>query len=118
MKVWGVLLLGVGGGAVAGVLGGRPVMVPAIVALGLGAVLLGVGARRRGSDLVGDATATRTPTAGDAGPAPLARHLGSRVEHVLRLAEEQAADHIAEAEATAARIVADARAEADRLKST
>jgi hypothetical protein len=118
MKVLGVLLLGVGGGVIVGVQAGRSVMVPAIVALVLGVVLLSFGVRRRGGDLVGDATATRAATAGDAGVAPSFKNLGSRVEHVLKLAEDQAADHIAEAEATAARIVADARAEADRLKST
>jgi hypothetical protein len=46
---------------------------------------------------------------------PGLEHLGTRVERILRLAEEQAEDHKAEAEREAARIVAEAEREAARI---
>jgi hypothetical protein len=122
MKRWGLFLLGVGIGAIAGVQAGEPVVLPALVAVVAGLVLLAVRARSGPHDLVGDATTGSTAKAGPKTAAAPARratleHLGSRVELILKLAEEQAADHIAEAKATAAQIVADARAEAERIKA-
>jgi hypothetical protein len=97
MRGAGLLLLGAGGGLIAGFLVHGQWSSPAWVWLGLGlmvlaTVLLGLG---RG----GARAATATPAA----------ELGGRVESILQLAEEQAADHIRSAEAEAERIVAEAR---------
>jgi hypothetical protein len=110
---WGLLLLGAGGGAFLGAQLGPLVTVPAVVVGGLGVVLLVLGARRGGSDLVGDAATSLEEPAdplgeGDDGR-PTLKGLGNRVQRILVLAEEQAADRIAAAEAEAAQIVAEAR---------
>ena len=124
MKGWSLFLIGVGVGVMAGVQAGEPATLPALVAVVGGLLLLAVNARSRTRDLVRDATAARTATAGtDTAPEaardrPSLRGLGSRVEGILKLAEEQAADRIAEAEVTAAKIVAQARAEAERTTTT
>lgn len=115
MNRGGLLLLGAGGGMTAGALIGRAALWPAVAVAVLGLLVLAT-ARRGTGDLVGDATASRAgdaPAAGDA-DGPRLSGLGNRVERMLKLAEEQAADRIAEAEERAARIVADARAEAQR----
>ena len=113
MKAWSLLLIGVGVGVMVGVQVGGPAMLPALVAVIAGLLLLAVNARSRTRDLVRDATAARTATPARESRPSLAG-LGSRVEGILKLAEEQAADRIAEAEATATEIVARARAEAER----
>lgn len=96
MNRWGLLFLGAGGGLAGGALAGEPALLAgAIVAVvGVGALLLG--GRSEGSDLIGGRTEENRPTL---------EGLPQRVEQILRLAEEQAADMIAEA-----------RAEAERLK--
>ncbi|GLW34748.1 hypothetical protein [Actinoplanes regularis] len=117
MKRWGLFLLGAGVGMIAGGQLGRPALPPALVAVGVGLLLLAVRARSGTPDLVGDATAGRIAAAtDDKAPdnRPTFANLGPRVEHILQLAEAQAADQIAEAKATAAQIVAQARAEAAR----
>ena len=81
-----MLLVGAGLGAAAGAAVGVVVLIPAVVAVVAGIVLLVL----RGTE------------------PPRTDQLGSRVETILRLAEQQAADHIAEANATAARIIAEA----------
>lgn len=50
-------------------------------------------------------------------PKPALAGLGDRVSGILALAEQQAADHRAEARRDAERIVADAHAEADRIRN-
>lgn len=124
MKGWSLFLIGVGGGAMVGVQMGESVSLPALVAVIGGLVLLSVTARSRTRDLVRDATAARTTMAGSdtalepARDRPSLVGLGSGVERILKLAEDQAAEHIAEAKATAAQIVAQARAEAERTKTS
>lgn len=119
MKRWGLLLLGAGAGTVAGALLGRPAILPALAVVLTGLLLLPLRGRSGGGDLVATATAAHTAGAGSATTSGRASvlDLGSRVETILGLAEEQAADHVAEAKATAARIVAQARADAERMKS-
>jgi hypothetical protein len=115
MKRWGLFLLGVGVGATLGVEVGDPASVPALAAVALGLVLLVI--KRRSGELVEDALAgggAARPEA--AGERPSLAHLGSRVEQILSIAEQQAAKHVAEAKVTAEQIVAQARAEADRIK--
>lgn len=113
-----MFLIGVGVGGLAGAQVGEPATLPAFAAVIGGLVLLAVNARSRTRDLVRDATA-RTATAPErARDKPSLQGLGSQVEGILQLAEEQAADHIAEAEARATRIVAQAHAEAERAKAT
>jgi hypothetical protein len=111
MKGWSLFLIGVGAGGMAGVQAGDWAMLPALAAVVAGLLLLAVSSRSRTRDLVQDATVTAAPPARDK---PSLAGLSSRVEGILQLAEEQAADHIAEAEAKATRIVAEARAEAER----
>jgi len=111
MKGWSLFLIGVGVGGIVGVQAGEWAMLPALVAVVAGLLLLAVSSRARPRDLVQDATAAAPGPARDR---PSLAGLSSRVEGILQLAEEQAADHIAEAEATATRIVAEARAEAER----
>jgi hypothetical protein len=116
MKGLGLLVFGVGLGALGGTPAGRPV---AIGAVAVGLVLIAIGGRPRAGSLIEDAKDSReTGSIGDA-RAPSARPtlagLGTRVEDILRLAEEQAADHRAAAEREAAAIIAAARAEAQRI---
>jgi hypothetical protein len=123
MKAWGLFLVGAGIGVLVGVQSGGPATVPALVVVVLGLVLLGLGARSRSrsrtadGELVGEAIAARTTTAPKAAKeSPVFSRLGPKVENILSLAEEQAADQIAEAKATAAEILAEAHAEAARIK--
>jgi hypothetical protein len=124
MKGWSLFLIGVGAGVMVGVQAGESATLPALVAVVGGLTLFAVGARSRARDLVRDATATRTvTTASGTAPEPARdrpslQGLGSRVEGILKLAEEQAADRIAQAEDTAAQIVAQAHAEAGHPKTT
>ncbi|WP_328472602.1 hypothetical protein OHA21_10340 [Actinoplanes sp. NBC_00393] len=103
MMRWGLVLLGAGGGMILGVQVGESAMLPAYAAVVLGLALLAA-ARSRPRDLIADARVKERPVL----------NLGSRVEDILKLAEEQAADTVAEARSEADRIVAEARAEAAR----
>ena len=101
MRGAGLLLLGAGSGLIAGFLANERWHSPAWVWLGLGlvvlaTVLLGLG---RGDAHSATTATTTTPAAG----------LGGRVESILQLAEQQAADHIRSAEEEAERIIAEAR---------
>jgi hypothetical protein len=122
MKGWGLFLFGAGCGTAAGAMAGQPALVPGVVVGVLGLCLLAVGARRGGGNLVEDATTVRgrssTSTAGGGvrkNDRPTLSGLGTRVEQILQLAEQQAAALVEEAEAEAARIVARARTEAARF---
>ncbi|GAA2648883.1 V-type ATP synthase subunit E family protein [Paractinoplanes durhamensis] len=117
MKAWGLFLLGAGIGALIGSQADGPAAVPALVAVVVGLALLALGARAGKGELVGEAIAARTaPAPKAAKESPVFSRLGPQVENILSLAEEQAADRIAEAKATAAQILAEAHAEAARLK--
>jgi hypothetical protein len=107
-----VFLLGGGLGLIVGEAAGEPAAVTGLVVLVLGLALRVAGARSGSRDLVGDAMASRPWGPGDK---PSFAHLGTRVEQILSLAEEQAADHVAQAKVEADRILADARAEAGRI---
>ena len=64
-----------------------------------------------------DTMATAPGRASTSGPQSLTG-LGTRVEQILRLAAEQAADRLNTAERKAERIVAEAQAEADAIRAT
>ncbi|AGZ44749.1 hypothetical protein AFR_32455 [Actinoplanes friuliensis DSM 7358] len=97
----GALTLGLGAGLGIGMLGGRALGWPALVLLGIGAALLIMS--------IGDAP--RPAEAQPARPArPALAGLGERTEQILKLAEEQAEDHVRQAREEARRIVAEARA--------
>jgi len=106
-KTVGLLALGLGAGLGAGMLAGRALVWPALVLAGLGALLLilGIG---DAPDLIGEQPVAE-------GGKPALAGLGHQVEHILKLAEQQAAAHISEAEAEAERIVAAARRRAGQL---
>lgn len=110
------MLVGAGAGVVIGVYAGGRALAPAAVAVGVGLLLLVARSRSGGRDLVGDVTTAGSAAPGRKNDTPALSGLGTRVHEVLRLAEDQAADHIAEAKRTAERIVADARAEAERQR--
>ena len=106
MRALGLLLLGAGGGLIAGFQVGQRWESPAWVWLGVGLVVLAsvlLGLDRGG--VPGQVAVP--PVAGDRRPDPSG--LGVRVDAVLRLAEDQARDHIRSAEQEAERIVAEAR---------
>ncbi|GAB2958206.1 hypothetical protein GCM10027280_53660 [Micromonospora polyrhachis] len=124
------VLFGLGVGATVG-----PSLGPAAVRSGVAITALGIGLSLIGtteSDLVGMtwSTATRMPgwpatrrlreqrsPRNDAGgfESPTLGGLGTRVEQILELAEEQAGDHCAEARLESERIVTAARREADAI---
>jgi hypothetical protein len=95
------LLTGLGAGALAGAWAGEIALWPGALALLAGTLLFVWGQRRSsppgspGQDRVGGL-----------------HGLDTRVEQILRLAEQQAQDHREEAEQEAVRILAEARAEA------
>ena len=105
MKSWSLVLIGAGVGGAITAPAGEAALLPAIGVIVVGLLLLAVSARSRSAD--------RPVREGK----PALSGLGPRVEGILTLAEEQAADRIAEAEATAAQIEALARAEADRTRA-
>lgn len=100
-----MLLIGLGLGAIAGVF-----LHTAAAWTGLALVMVGIGmAMASGSGAADEEPdSAREP----ATERPGLRGMGTRVEQVLRLAEEQADDHRARAARDAERIVAEARAEA------
>ena len=106
-KTFAALTIGLGLGAVGAVLAGPVAFWPGAALAALGVAVAATGSRT--PDLV--AAATPAPAA-----APAGSGLGGRVEQVLRLAEEQAEDHRSEARREAERIVAEARAEAARIR--
>ncbi|GIF41531.1 hypothetical protein BC793_111108 [Actinoplanes xinjiangensis] len=107
MKGSGLFLFAVGGGALAGSAAGRQSMPFAIGAVVVGLLLAVAGSLTRGGgDLIEDAGAPDRPALSG---------LGTRVEQILRLAEEQAEDHRAEARREADGIIAAAHAEARRI---
>jgi vacuolar-type H+-ATPase subunit H len=112
MKRWGVFLLGGGLGLVVGEGVGEAAALPGLVVAVLGLLLLIAGRRSGSRELVGDAMAARPWGPDDK---PSFAHLGTRVEQILSLAEEQAGDHVVQAKAEADRILADARAEAGQI---
>jgi hypothetical protein len=106
MRGLGLFLFGAGAGAIAGVSAGRPAMPFAIGAAVVGLILAVAGSVWRTGDLIGDASAPDRPALAG---------LGTRVEQILRIAEEQADDHRAEARREADAIIAAAHAEARRI---
>src|ERR1700754_3280493 len=62
MKRLGLFLLCVGAGPAAGILLGRPALLPALIAAAVGLVLIAIGARTGTRDLIGDVTAAQTGT--------------------------------------------------------
>jgi hypothetical protein len=108
MRASGFLVLGLGLGLGAGYLATDRWDSPALVWLGLGliilsSVLLALSGRR------GTVGASEAAGPGERAGVPAAADLGRRVEQILALAEEQAADHIRSAEEEAERIIARAR---------
>lgn len=113
MNRWGVFLFGAGFGVAAAATAGQSALVPGVVVGVVGLLLLGVGGRRAGGNLVEDATAAHDGV--KKGDKPTLSGLGTRVEEILSLAQEQAAEHVRAANDEAAHIVADARAKAKRI---
>ena len=111
-KRWGMLAIGLGLGLLAGMLYGEVLLIPALVAVTGGAVL--VAARGRAPAQVLGQVPAQVPAQRDR---PTLAGLGTRVDQVLRLAEDQAKDHLREAERQAAEIIAEARADAARIRA-
>ncbi|MFC7244025.1 hypothetical protein ACFQO7_16260 [Catellatospora aurea] len=84
-------------------------------ALWIGVGLLGAGLLLTLVRPGGDATLLPTPVRTGSDGQPGLDGLGTRVQEILRLAEEQADDHLAEARRKAEQIVAAAHAEAARI---
>jgi hypothetical protein len=101
MRAFGLLVLGLGLGLGAGFLAARSSDSPAVVWLAAGLVVAGLAlvAASRGS------AARPAPSENEK---PALAGLGTRVEQILALAEDQAADRIRSAEQEAERIVAEA----------
>ncbi|GAA1423192.1 hypothetical protein GCM10009662_82940 [Catellatospora coxensis] len=85
-------------------------------ALWIGVGLLGAGLLLTLAGLGGDATLLPTPVRTRPDGQLGLDGLGTRVQQILRLAEEQAGDHLAEARREAEQIVAAAHAEAARVR--
>jgi hypothetical protein len=100
----GALVIGLGLGLGAGIVAGRMPVWPALVLIGVGAVLLGLSVRDPARSR--PAAETNRPTLAG---------LNTRVTEILRLAEEQAQDHVREAQREAEQIVAEARMRAGQL---
>ncbi|MEV0900018.1 hypothetical protein [Actinoplanes sp. NPDC049802] len=100
MNGLGLFLVGVGAGLAGGAMAGPGALTAAAVPVLVGMALLILKGRS-------EPEGTR--------PGPVLSGLGTRVHDILRLAEDQAADHVAEARRQADRIVADARAKARRI---
>jgi len=110
LKRWGMLMIGLGIGLIAGLNVGRVLLIPGLVAVAAGAAMVAAGGRTP-VDLV---QVPASPPAPDG--KPTLSGLGTRVDGILRLAEDQAKDHREEAEREAAAIIAEARAEAARIR--
>ncbi|MFI7575616.1 DivIVA domain-containing protein [Micromonospora sp. NPDC049497] len=125
------VLFGLGVGAVVGPSLGSAAVWSGVAVAALGVALSLVGTT--GSDLAGDGVADRDEDAGVAGDGapvesavvaerrrrnrqrPTLSGLGTRVEQILKLAEEQANDHRNEARREADRMVTAARREAEAI---
>ncbi|MGV9809642.1 hypothetical protein [Micromonospora chersina] len=125
------VLFGFGVGAAVGASLGPAAVWPGVAVAALGVALSLIGTRE--SDLVGDDLVDRDEETGAAGDAttagtavvaerrrrdrqrPTLSGLGTRVEQILQLAEEQADDHRAGARREAEAIVAAARREAEAI---
>ena len=107
LKRWGMLAIGLGIGLLVGLNVGRDLLIPGLVAVAAGVAMVAAGGRTA-PDLV--QVPERVPDT-----EPKLSGLGDRVHDILRLAEDQARDHRAEAEREAAAIIAKARAEAARI---
>lgn len=110
-----VLFIGFGAGVLLG-----SSFEPAAVWYGLGFVALGLVLSLVGttqSELIGDGVAIYRGDDAGAGDrdGPTLKGLGTRVEQILRLAEEQAGDHRAEAKRESEAILAAARLEAEEI---
>lgn len=99
-----LLLIGLGLGAIS------RAYVLAASWIGLILVIAGIGLA-----IASGPRAPAGPAGGRAGGRPTLQDLGTRVEQILRLSEEQANDRRAKARLDAERIVADARAEAQAI---
>ncbi|WP_203743826.1 hypothetical protein [Actinoplanes cyaneus] len=113
MRTFGIVLAALGLGTFVGARSGESLTIPAVVAGGLGLLLLIFGRRDSGKDLI----PAQGTTPAEKPEKPVFSQLGTRVEGILELAEEQAADHVAEARREGARIIAEAEAEANRRRS-
>ncbi len=100
MNRWALPLFGAGAGVAGGALAGEVAIVPGLAVAAVGLVLLAFPSRSGGRDLVAPAP----PPLSSAPGKPSVAGLGSQVERILGLAQEQADA-----------IVAEARAEAERL---
>ena len=107
LKRWGMLAIGLGIGLILGMNVDQDLLIPGLVAVAAGAAMLALGGRAA-PDLI------QVPEQVPDGE-PKLSGLGDRVHGILRLAEDQARDHLAEAEREAAAIIAKARAEAARI---
>ncbi|MET8835890.1 hypothetical protein ABZV78_18480 [Micromonospora sp. NPDC004540] len=106
MKMLPALLVGLGVGAVVGTRLGATATWP-----GIAVAVLGVGLAVFGSRAAAGDEAAARPS----GEGPPLAQLGSRVEQILRLAEEQAENHRAEAARDAERTLAEARSAAQLI---
>lgn len=102
MRAAGLLTLGLGIGLGAGYLATDRWGSPALVWCGLALVVLS-------TVLLASGPRRRPRSAAPVTDPPLLSGLGVRTEQILRLAEEQAADHLRAAREEAGRIVAEAR---------
>ncbi|WP_327041032.1 hypothetical protein OG400_27135 [Micromonospora ureilytica] len=125
------VLFGLGVGVAVGPSLGAGAVWPGVAVAALGIALSLIGTTE--SDLVGDGLADRDEPAGAAGDAtakgsvgaaerkrrnanrPTFANLGPRVEQILKLAEEQADDHLNAAKLDADKIVSAARQEAEAI---
>jgi hypothetical protein len=103
-KSFSALLVGLGVGAVGGAYLGAAAIWPGVVVGVAGATLSLV---RSSPTAVSGEAAVRPP-----GERPTLSGLGTRVEQIIRLAEEQADDHRATAEREAERLLSEARSAA------
>jgi hypothetical protein len=110
MRVFGAILFGLGCGVAVSSASGVDLLWPGVIAVAVGLGLLMAGARTEPATLDG------TRPEGDRRRPTLAG-LGTRVEQILQLAEEQANDHRAEARREAEAILAAAHAEAAEIRA-
>jgi hypothetical protein len=112
LKRWGMLVIGLGIGLIVGPNVGRDLLIPGLVAVAAGVAMVAAGGRTAVDLVQVPPSSSLSPSEGE----PKVSGLGDRVHDILRLAEDQARDHRAEAEREAAAIIAEARAEAARIR--
>ena len=115
-RLWSLVLIGLGVGVGAGWVIGQAALVVAAVVVVAGLVFAVVGSWQAPPELVARRAERKAHQAQQASRPALAG-LGTRVEQVLRLAEEQANDHRVKAEREAEQILASARREAEAIIS-